>query len=74
MSCSARSRTCACTPPGMSHEYGQTMPMRMPGQAALAGRGGRSANHSFCSMCQSAGWAAMPCSKQRAMAWVSAGT
>ena len=28
MSVSARSRTCACTPPGMSHEYGQTMPIR----------------------------------------------
>ena len=46
MSCSARSRTCAWTPPGVSHEYGHTMPMRMLNRPFRDGAAGRRARAS----------------------------
>ena len=78
MSTLARSATCACTPPGMSNEYGQTRPILMIAASerrafvgAPSGRGGRrSASHSGCSMCQSAGCRAMRRSNAEASAWV----
>ena len=55
ISVSARSRTCAWTPPGKSHEYGQTMPTLMRRRAASsaassarAGRGRRATAAGAC--------------------------
>ena len=77
LSAAASPTTCACTPPGTSSEYGQTMPTRS-GRAGhgprRARRGRRSAVQIGCSTCQSAGAAAISAANASATAWVAAGT
>ena len=71
-SAAASPTTCACTPPGTSSEYGQTIPTRS-GRRVMA-RPGRSAVQIGCSACQSAGAEAMSRANASATACVAFGT